>query len=441
MNSMFKDKALLVILGFALIIRLVSIGPFHAGGYTSDEREYVYLAKAVASGQEFIDSNGEKSKRSPLYPITLGYLFKFFGESLWLPPVIGCLLGTLIVALGYILSMKIWDDRQVALFAAGAMAVYPGLVIYSVLLQTEMLYIVFMLVAFISAFKLTQLGDTVTSVILGATSGLAALTRAVFLGFFPLLLLLIVWKRASNGIRKIFSVAVALALFCLVLTPWTVRNYSIHGTLVPISSWGGESLLIGNNPFATGTWSVKPGFNEWFNQEASKFGVADIGTLSEVGLRDLDRTIALDYMKTHPLQSLRLAVKKGFIFLVYPITNSDSYWPVQAAAVGSDFLLYIGAVVGLVATWDNRRRLVPLYAAFMFFGLVQIVLHAEARYRLPLVPLICLFFGWGVAIVADRARRLEFFANRKLKIVAGALISLTVLVYCFTGWFFLEGKV
>ena len=441
MNSMFKDKALLAVLGAALMIRLVSIGPFHAGGYTSDEKEYVYLAKTVASGQEFIDSNGEKSKRSPLFPIVLGYLFKCFGESLWLPHVIGCLLGTLIVALGYTLVMQIWNDGQAALFAAAAMAVYPGLVIHSVLLQSETLYIVFILVAFISAFTLTRSSNAAVSAVLGAISGLAVLTRAVFLGFFPLLLSLIAWRRWNNGVRKIFPFALALAFFCLVLAPWTVRNYGIHGTLVPISSWGGESFLIGNNPFATGTWSVKPGFNEWFKEEAARFGVADIGTLSEVELRDLDRTIAIDYIKAHPLHALQLALKKGFMFLVYPITNSDSYLPVQAAAVGSDFILYLGAAIGFVATWENRRRLVPLYAAFIFFGLVQVVLHSEARYRLPLVPLICLFFGWGAAILVDRARRVEFFANHKLKIAAGALVSLTVLVYCFTGWLFLEGRV
>lgn len=441
MNSIFKDKALLVILAFALISRLVSMGPFHTGGYTSDEREYLKLAKTVASGQGFVDSNGEKSKRSPLYPIALGYLFRFFGGSLWLPHVIGCLLGTLIVALGYMLCMNLWDDRQVALFAAGAVAVYPGLVIYSGLLQTETLYIVFTLLAFVSAFKLTRSSNTVQGVLLGITSGLAALTRAVFLGFFPLLLSLTAWRRWNNDIRKILPVALALALFLLILMPWTVRNYGVHSTLVPISSWGGESLLIGNNPFATGTWSVKQGFNEWFKEEAARFGVADIGTLSEIGRRDLDRSIALDYIRTYPLHSIQLAVKKGFIFLVYPITSSDSYLPAQAAAVAFDFLLYVGAAIGFVATWDNRRRLVPLYVAFLFFGLVQVVLHSEARYRLPLVPLICLFFGWGAVILMDRARRLEFFTNRKLRIAAGALISSIVLVYCFTGWLFWEGKV
>ena len=441
MNSMYKDKALLVILLLALIIRLVSIGPIHAGGYTSDEREYLYLAKSVSAGHGFVDSNGEKSKRSPLYPIALGYLFKFFGESLWLPHAIGCLLGTLIVALGYIFSMKIWDDRQIALFAAGAMAVYPGLVIHSGLLQTETLYIVFMLVAFISVFKGTQSNNTASCVLLGITSGLGALTRAVFLEFFPFLVSLAVWMRWNNGIRKLFPVALGIALFSLVLMPWTVRNYNIHGTFVPVSSWSGESLLIGNNPFATGTWSVKQGFDVWFKGEAAKFGVADVGTLSEVERHDLDRNIALDYIKTHPLHSILLALKKGFIFLIFPITNSDSYLPAQAAAVASDFLLYIGAAIGVVATWKSRRRLVPLYAAFLFFGLVQVVLHAEARYRLPLVPLICLFFGWGTAILIDRARRLDFFANRKQKIAAGVLISSIVLVYCFTGWLFLEGKI
>ena len=441
MKLMSENGALVLILLLGLVIRLVSLVPIHANGYTSDEREYVYIAKNVAAGNGFIDSNGELSKRSPLYPIALGYLFRIFGESLWLPHIIGCLLGTLLIVLGYKLSMDVWPDGRVAIVTAAAIALYPGLIIYAGLLQTETLYLVFMLLAFIAAFRLINSGRIADALLLGITSGLATLTRAVFLGFFPFLLILLWWKRRQAGEREFVPLMVATAMFCLVLLPWTIRNYSVHGALVPVSSWGGQALLIGNNPYATGTWSVKPGFDEWYMEQAAGLGIADPKSLRELEQRALDRTIALDYIKSHPFHVMWLDLKKTYMFWIYPITHSDTYLPAQAIAVASDFLLYIGGAIGLIALWQDRKRLMPLFVAVAFFALVQVVLHSESRYRLPLVPVFCLLSGWGSVMMVDRVRRNEFFSHYGQRLATGILAGFIVLVYSFTGWLFLIGRI
>ena len=438
---MLANKSLLIVLVFALVIRLASYGPFHSGGYTSDEREYIYLAHKVADGQQFIDSNGESSKRSPLYPILLGYVFKLFGDSLWLPHILGCVLGTVIIYLGYKLMSNLWTDQSVALLASVTMTFYPGLMIYAGLLQTESLYMMLFLLALIFTYRMVGDGGAGNAILLGIVSGLEAMTRAVFLGFFPILLLFVWWSRRRNGIGDGSPIVLALAFFVLVLTPWTLRNYQLHGAFIPISTWGGQSLLIGNNPYATGTWSVKQGFDQWYKEEAARFGVADINSLSEVAVGRLDKTIAADYIISHPAHTLWLAAKKAFMFLVYPITNSDSYLPTQAAATAFDFLIYVGAAVGFVATWSERHRLVPIYAALLFFMLVQVVLHSEARYRLPIIPLLSMFFGLGASVVANKQKRLEFLAPSGRKTAAGILIGMVGIVYACTGWFFLTGKI
>jgi 4-amino-4-deoxy-L-arabinose transferase-like glycosyltransferase len=438
---MLANKSLLIVFSLALVMRLVSYVPFHSGGYTADEREYVYLAHKVAEGQQFIDSNGERSKRSPLYPILLGNLFRLFGDSLWLPHILGCVLGTIIILLGYRLSIHLWGDQSVALIASLAMTFYPGLMIYAGLLQTESLYMVFFLLALLFTYKMMEGGGNRSAILLGIVSGLAALTRAAFLGFFPILLFLVWWNQRQHAVRKSSPIVLALVFFVLVLTPWTLRNYALHGALIPVSTWGGQSLLIGNNPYATGTWSLKQGFNQWYKEEVARIGVADINSLSEVDVGSLDRTIAVDYIVSHPAHTLWLAAKKAYMFLVYPITNSDSYLPTQAVATAFDFLIYIGAAIGFVATWSERHRLLPVYGALVFFTFVQVMLHAEARYRLPLIPLLCIFFGWGVTVVANTQKRAELLAHGRMKTAAGVLVGLVGVVYVCTGLFFLTGKI
>ena len=440
LTALQSHATLVLITCVALGARLSFFMPVHAQGYTSDEREYVSMARQLADGKDFVDSNGERSTRAPLFPLFLAALFKATGGSVIIAQLVGCILGTMVVVLGYLLSMQVWNDRLAALVAAALIAVYPGLVIYSGLLQTETLYIAFFLLALWFAYRAMDITTSLTMAGLGLVSGLAALTRVVFLGFFPLLLALLWWKRRKNGAPGGGKVVLALTLFCVVTVPWTIRNYEIHHALVPISSGGGNSLLTGSNPYATGTWRVEEGFEQWYSEQAKEFGVADITALSETERSELSGRIAREYIRTHPLDALRLVMKKAHILLVYPITHSDSLVPLQAFSVGFDFLLLLGAAVGFVASFRGRGRPGIIYATTVFFVLAQLVFHSESRFRLPLLPLVCMLFGVGIATVVDKDRLRELFSARGNTYRVLAAVTLVMLVYVVTGVLFLKGS-
>ena len=208
-----------------------------------------------------------------------------------------------------------------------------------------------------------------------------------------------------------------------------------------MSSGGGSTLLTGNNPFATGTWRSEDGFESWYKQKALDHGIKNVDGLDEVQRSDVSREIALEYVKSHPANVAQLAVKKAHIFWIYPITHEDSNVPLQAAASFLDGVLLLGVVLGCAAAWDTRVRLVPVYGAIIFFFITQVVLHAEARFRLPLVPLLCLFFGQGCAVILDRARRSDFLATRPKRIASVVLAGCVVSVYAYTAWLFLQGAI
>ena len=115
--------------------------------------------------------------------------------------------------------------------------------------------------------------------------------------------------------------------------------------------------------------------------------------------------------------------------------------PLQALAVASDAILFIGVAVGYIATWGWRARLLPIYLAAIYFSTLQIVLHSEARFRLPLIPLFCLFFGWGAVELIDERRRHALCSYRSVQLILGVMVSAIVLVYAYTGWLFLSGKI
>jgi len=439
-SSFLRDRDLLFILIIALITRAAAVLPVHSSGYTSDEREYITMSRTLAGGGEFIDSNGERSTRAPLFPYALSIIVRLFGANLIIQHTVGCLLGALAVLLAYQLSILLWGARQPALVVAGVMAVYPGLVIYSTLLQTETLYIVLALASTLLVYRWIDVGGMMPAILVGITAGLAALTRAVFFGFIPILFLLAFAVKGKKRGRAA-EVILAVVACIIIISPWAIRNYGLYETLVPVSSGGGNSLLTGNNPFATGTWRVEEGFDAWYRGRANELGVTDVGRLNEVARSSLSGAIATEFIVDHPWETLGLAIKKAHIFLVYPIAHTDSNIPVQLLAVCADVVLLLGAGLGLVSHPPSRLSLSLIGTAIVFFFLAQVVLHAEARFRLPLVPFLCLFFGWGAGLVADRNQFKEALAMGRARRTIVSFAGGIMLVYGWTAWLFMKGSI
>lgn len=441
MKRYIRDNAdILLIVAIAALLRLLLFGWFHAEGLTPDEGEYIYLANRLATGEEFIDSNGNYSVRAPGFPMMLSFIFRNLDEGVLASQVLGCIMGGLVVWLGYYVCLMLSNNRRSALTTALVLMLYPGFIIFAGLLQTETLYVVLMLAVFLSALSFVRHRSLTSAALIGLFSGLAALTRAVFFGFFPILLVVIgfhIWRKNRSAVKLLI---VSVIVWIVVLTPWTLRNYEIHHRILPVSSGGGSSLLTGNNPYATGTWRLESGFDEWFARQATADGVENLSTLTEVERSEVSGRIARNYITDYPFASLSLALKKAHIFWIYPITNSDSDEQLQLVAVLFDFVLLLGAALGIIFTWKERRRYALVIAAIVFFSLVQIVLHSEARFRLPLIPFLAVWFGIAAANLTDRKSIKTFLKDKWVRYATVTVVGMIVIVYGYTGLMFLSGS-
>ncbi len=434
-------REVLPLMVLALALRLLSVYPVHRAGMTSDEAEFTYMADRVASGGSFVDSNGDRSVRAPLYVYVLAFCFLVAGKSLDMPLVLNALAGMAAVGVGFALAMRVFGDRRTAFATGILLTVYPGLVIYGALVQTEAPFIFLFLLVFLFVYRVLDGGGYGASGVLGLLSGLATLTRAVFLPFFFVLAGLVWLSRRGSAGGGGRHAALATAVFLAVIAPWTMRNAMVHGAVVPVTTVGGRSLLLANNPFSHGTPRLDPGFDGWFSEQAAARGVTDLRGLSEIQETELSRRVALGYIGSHPRHVLFLALERMYVFWVYPVTHTDSYHPIQAVAVGADFLLLTGAALGVAVTWRQRRRLLPLAAAVLTFSAIHAVLHAEARYRLPIIPIVSLYAGSGFAFASSAPRLRSFFREGSARYAFFALCGVVVLVYGFTALQFLRGAV
>jgi hypothetical protein len=426
-----------LVLAGALLCRLALVPVTHAGGYTSDEKEYIRIATGLVEGSGFVDSNGDRAVRAPLFPGALSLLARI-PSWIWIGHLLGALLGTLAVYLGYLVAREMTHDERGALFAAAILAVHPGLAIYAGLLQTETLYTVLLLGSLLAAARLQEDPRIARGALAGVLGGLAGLTRAVAVGFFPLMVLAIWWAGREGRRRLLPSLCTAAVCWCVVLAPWTIRNALLFDAFVPVSSGGGSSLLLGNNPFASGGLRVGAGFEQWYGEQLRRKGGAGA---DEVERSALNGRIAKQFMSEEPVRALGLAVKKSQIFWVYPAVHTDSDVRVQLPAVAADLAIWLAVAVGLVVLRPPRATAILVAGAILYFWLVQATLHAEARFRLPVVPLLAAYAGAGVAALTRPGELLSLLRGTGRSAAMAALLLVVLLVYGVTAWMFLSGQV
>jgi hypothetical protein len=114
---------------------------------------------------------------------------------------------------------------------------------------------------------------------------------------------------------------------------------------------------------------------------------------------------------------------------------------VQLPAVATDLAVWLAVAVGLVVLRPPRGVALLLGGAILYFWLVQAVLHAEARFRLPVVPLLAAYAGAGVAAMMRPRELLYLLRGTGRSAATAGLLLVVLLVYGVTAWMFLNGQV
>jgi 4-amino-4-deoxy-L-arabinose transferase-like glycosyltransferase len=368
--------------------------------------------------------------RTPGYPLFLAACRTLLGEHPMGVRLAQAGLGVVTVWLVYRLTRAVTGEQDheaadqakhecrrwpVPLIAAALVSVHPYLIVMSVLVLSEAVFVPIMLGALWGLAILWKkpgagVGTEVTAnaaaspngrdlliaLAVGIASGAAILVRPSWVLFVPVMLGfwgISVWfgrKRAMGAVCGGFTIVLGLAL---VMAPWWIRNASIYGRFVPTALWMGASLYDGLNPRATGASDMS------FLEEPEIWPLDEQDQDAELTRR------ALGFVKAQPWRTLELSLVK--------LARYWSPWP-NAAGIRSPLVIVASALVtgpllGLVAVglWHCRgdaRAWVLLAGPLFYFCALHLVFASSMRYRVPAEAPAMGLAAAGLSRLAGRSR-------------------------------------
>ncbi|MFS0756257.1 glycosyltransferase family 39 protein [Noviherbaspirillum sp. 1P10PC] len=408
MPTRFPRFYLLIILLVALCLRVITVVSLNLAA-ESDYAGYQSMAQNFISGAGMTDGVN-MAFLSAGYPLLiLAPVFAITGNNILAAQLVNALLGTISVLLCYMVTRQAGAGRLGGLIAASLFALYIPSWVYAEYLAKENLMTPLMLAVIWCALKLMQKALFSTAMLCGVLLGLLSLVgnAALSIAGAVVLALFFVMEKPGHKIKCLF---VIMMLAVITASPWIVRNYLVIGAPV-VNSNSGFNLYIGNNPSADGLFvSVKdtPIGPEWETLRKEK---------GEMGASRVLGQLALEWIKEHPANALKLGVKKAILFWMPPVhegkgEQSKSESLVRMAWLAQFLVLVIGAISGLFFKALRNRTTLIVWATVTGYTAIHMLFYVVFRYREPLMPFLCVLCALAIEQAWEKYDLKSFFRNR-----------------------------
>ncbi|MFZ1058686.1 MAG: hypothetical protein WAP47_05795, partial [Candidatus Rokuibacteriota bacterium] len=204
--------------------------------------------------------------------------------------------------------------------------------------------------------------------------------------------------------------------FALILAPWTLRNYRVHGAFIPVATQLGASLYASYNPNPPEGW---------------KFGIfpQDGVTAAAERLREPEASAALvraavDSIRASPVKALKLEVLKTLYFWApfdWEILPFYGAFNPSYAFIA----LWAFVYVGFRFRQDSFLATGAVWLPILYLFGMALVFFGSPRYRLPAEPLLAVFAAAQLAVLDQKVGRRTSIA------VAGGTAAFVLLVGAF----------
>jgi 4-amino-4-deoxy-L-arabinose transferase-like glycosyltransferase len=386
-------KHIFILLGIILVIRLCVTLLLSGNIPVADAKDYNIIAQSLLNKGIFADEIGNCFSRPPLYPYFLYGLYKLYGISYPFVYYIQSFISLLICYISYILGKEICNKKTglIAFFLTG---INIELIVYPTFLLSETLFIFLFIISLYCLFRYLREENGFLSkwgILSGLFLGTATLTRPITLGlsFFCLIVLSLFSLFRPKFRSFVFKISLTFIVMLLVITPWSIRNYMLSGKIIPVSAIDGVNFWIGHHHGANGSYDWPIAGNPLMAESTS-----------ELAMNKQGWTEGLSFIKTHPLEEIKITILKSIrMLLPFPdysfqmsgflMQNRSLYWICCVfSAVIWEILLVIICLNEKMLFKDGTHLLLSLILFYFIFN--QLIFFSTPRYKVPIILLLIL---------------------------------------------------
>ena len=412
MRVNLSARAPWLIFGLAMIAGLAVIfGGWHSQGLVDNRPDpywFSAMGSSVARGEGLSAYGSLLHRRSPLYPLMIGAIYRLFGERQFLVQLVQalCFAGTSVAA--YDIGRRLYNARTG--FLAGLLCtLHPALLRYVADFHLETLFTFLLTISVWLSVRFYQDPTIKRASAFGALCALTALTKAVAVLYAPLFIA--GWWLSRKGSRSkieprtaILAAATALATMAVVISPWTVRNYVVTGHPVPISTGFSDAFLRGYVFSKTEYITLRqPPYTDGENESNAMFRqiCAAEGAVWEQDDYQTDKILnraAKARFLASPLAFVRKTVVGLFTFW-YEMTSLKTSLAAGTMALAA----WVFAAIGLLRSRTEKRPAWLLLLPILYLNLFLAPLLALGRYSVPIMPCLMVLSAFGLDTLWQKA--------------------------------------
>jgi 4-amino-4-deoxy-L-arabinose transferase-like glycosyltransferase len=371
----------------------------------SDSVVYDRLAVRLAEGLGYTWEDGAPTAFWPVGASAFyAGLYSLFGQS-HVAAIASHLVLYLAILAGTMALAARWFGGPAATVAGALLAVWPIHIQFTTIIASELIFTALLIGMFV-AWEAKAIGWLARAMILGALFAAASYVRPTAM-LMPAILFTAAVIQGRDWRHALKVTLTAALLAAALVAPWSMRNTAAFGQFVAISTNGGATLWMGNNPDSTGGYMGIP--------EA-------YGALNEAERDDRLGQIAKAYIRDQPLRFVANSAWR--LFDTFNRETVGIAWNEQGLVerYGSGVLLPLKGVsqlfwltvLGLAAAgWivlfrrQGWRSVLghPATLTIGYFATVHAVIVSQDRYHFPLTPLIAMFAAVALLALTERAGR------------------------------------
>ena len=406
-----------VLLFFAIPKFSSRLGPSYNQDRFTDGYDQIAENLAVGNGYRFYPDTARTLMREPGYPILLAGLILLLGSSFTAVKLTNMILAFVAAWFMMQIARRFSNDKRMILVPSLLFLFHPGTLIAESRGGVEIVFAALITLFLLTVFKAIESNQWWNYLLSGAVLGITVSVRSVPMLFPAILLayLLIFESRRVSRVVICRNIALMIIAMLAVLTPWIIRNYSLTQKFVPTASVLGASAHAGQYI----CMHLSDGEPWWALDRKAARERSELAT--ELGYpfkegrqgyyqtfyNSKDEIRFSTYLQGRVVQEYK---RHPALFLKCVGYNLFNFWfagktPMSTAInviIQLPYLILaaIGAVLGLRGKLAGTVGVLVLFIGYIMA--VHAPILAQARYSVPLVPLLSLL-AW-ITLMAARKR-------------------------------------